>query len=120
MIHPELRKAVERVHYKRVVRLIRLESLHIRRRRRKIIPVTDCAPLICTWLPNQIRSMDLVFDQLASGQTIKCLAVLTAATDGAITLVIEHSIGGNHLVQIYDGIGSRGGGSKIVRPNNGP
>ena len=40
MIHLKLRQAGEAVNYKRVERLYRLEKLHIRRRRRKKIPVS--------------------------------------------------------------------------------
>jgi transposase InsO family protein len=46
MIHLKLRQAEEMVNYKRVECLYRLEQLHIRRRRRKKIPVSDRQPLI--------------------------------------------------------------------------
>ena len=46
MIHLKLRQAGERVNYKRVERLYGLEKLHIRRRRRKKIPVADRQPLM--------------------------------------------------------------------------
>ena len=46
MIHLKLRQAGELVNYKRVERLYRLEQLHIRRRRRKKIPVSERQPLI--------------------------------------------------------------------------
>ena len=41
MIHLKLRQAGELVNYKRVERLYGLEKLHIRRRRRKKIPVSS-------------------------------------------------------------------------------
>ena len=41
MIHLKLRQQGVMVNYKRVERLYRLEQLHIRRRRRKKIPVAD-------------------------------------------------------------------------------
>ena len=87
MIHPKLRRAGERVNYKHVKRLYRLEGLHIRRQRRKKIPGADRAPLIRPGLPNEIWSMDFVFDRVASGRTIKCLAVVDDATHEAIALV---------------------------------
>jgi len=43
MIHLKLRQAGEIINYKRVERLYGLEKLHIRRRRRKKIPIVDDA-----------------------------------------------------------------------------
>jgi len=73
MIYLKLRQAGELVNYKRVERLYRLEKLHIRRRRRKKIPVADRQPLIRPDQANQIWSMDFVFDRIATGRTLKCL-----------------------------------------------
>jgi len=58
MIHLKLQQAGERVNYKRVERLYRLEKLHIRRRRRKKIPMSDRQPLIRPGRANEIWSMD--------------------------------------------------------------
>lgn len=52
MTYLKLRQAGELVNYKRVERLYRPEKLHIRRRRRKKIPVADRQPLI---RPGQAR-----------------------------------------------------------------
>ena len=46
MIHLKLRQAGELINHKRVERLYALEKLHIRRRRRKKIPVSDRQPLV--------------------------------------------------------------------------
>ncbi len=54
MIHLKLQQAGERVNYKRVERLYRLEKLHIRRRRRKKIPASDRQPLIRPVRANEI------------------------------------------------------------------
>ena len=77
MIHLKLQQAGEHVNYKRVERLYRLEQLHIRRRRRKKIPVSDRQPLIRPGRANEVWSMDFVFDRAASGRTIKCLVSWT-------------------------------------------
>lgn len=120
MIYLKLRQAGQPVNYKRVERLYRLERLHIRRRRRKKIPVSDRAPLIRPGLPNQTWSMDFVFDRVASGRTIKCLAVVDDASHEAIALVPEHTIGGDHLTRILDGICSHRGRPNVIRTDNGP
>jgi putative transposase len=54
MIHLKLWQAGERVNYKRVERLYRLEKLHIRRRRRKKIQVSDRQPLVRPGRANEI------------------------------------------------------------------
>ena len=65
MIHLKLRQAGEPVNYKRVERLYRLEQLHIRRRRRKKIPVSECQPLVRLGRANEVWSMDFMFDREA-------------------------------------------------------
>ena len=62
MIHLKLRQAGELINYKRVERLYGLEKLHIRRRRRKKIPVSDRQPLVRPGRANEIWSADFVFD----------------------------------------------------------
>jgi putative transposase len=120
MIHLKLRQAGELINYKRVERLYGLEKLHIRRRRRKKIPVSDRQPLVRPGRANEIWSMDFVFDRIASGRTLKCLAIVDDATHEAVALVPEHTIGGDHLTRIMDGICSQRGKPTIIRTDNGP
>jgi len=120
MIHLKLRQAGELVNYKRVERLYRLEKLHIRRRRRKQIPVTDRQPLVRPGQANEVWSMDFVFDRVASGRTLKCLAVVDDATTESIAVVPEHTIGGDHLTRILDGICSQRSQPLVIRTDNGP
>ena len=120
MIHLKLRQAGEVVNYKRVERLYRLEQLHIRRRRRKKIPVSERQPLIRPGAANEVWSMDFVFDRVASGRTIKCLVVVDDATHEAIAIVPEHTIGGDHLTRILDNICALRGTPAVIRTDNGP
>jgi transposase InsO family protein len=120
MIHLKLRQAGEAVNYKRVERLYRLERLHIRRRRRKKIPVSERQPLIRPGAANEIWSMDFVFDRVASGRTLKCLTVVDDATHEAVAVMAEHTIGGDHLTRILDGICSQRGKPRVIRTDNGP
>jgi len=119
MIHLKLRQAGELINYKRVERLYGLEKLHIRRRRRKKIPVSDRQPLVRPGRANEIWSMDFVFDRIASGRTLKCLAIVDDATHESVALVPEHTIGGDHLTRILDGICSQRGKPAIIRSDNG-
>ena len=120
MIHLKLQQAGEAVNYKRVERLYRLENLHIRRRRRKKIPVADRQPLVRPGRANEVWSMDFVFDRVASGRTIKCLVIVDDATHEAVAVVPEHTIGGDHLTRILDGICSQRGAPVVIRTDNGP
>lgn len=120
MIHLKLRQAGEAVNYKRVERLYRLEKLHIRRRRRKKIPVSERQPLIRPGAANEVWSMDFVFDRVASGRTLKCLAIVDDATHEAVAVMGEHTIGGDHLTRILDGICSQRGKPRVIRTDNGP
>jgi putative transposase len=120
MIHLKLRQAGQIINYKRVERLYALEKLHIRRRRRKKIPVSDRQPLVRPGQANEIWSMDFVFDRIASGRTVKCLAIVDDATHEAVAVVPEHTIGGDHLTRIMDGICSQRGKPTMIRTDNGP
>jgi putative transposase len=120
MIYLKMRQAGELINYKRVERLYTLEKLHIRRRRRKKIPASDRQPLIRPGRANEIWSMDFVFDRIASGRTLKCLVIVDDATHEAVAVVPEHTIGGDHLIRILDGICSQRGKPTIIRSDNGP
>ena len=120
MIHLKLQQAGEGVNYKRVERLYRLEQLHIRRRRRKKIPVSERQALVRPGAANEVWSMDFVFDRVASGRTMKCLVVVDDATHEAIAIVPEHTIGGDHLTRILDGICAQRGTPSVIRTDNGP
>src|SRR3954454_13903705 len=74
MIYLKLRQAGELVNHKRVERLYTLEKLQVRRRRRKKIPFGERQPLVRPGAANEVWSVDFVFDRIASGRALKCLA----------------------------------------------
>lgn len=119
MIQLKLRQAGVQVNHKRVERLYQLEKLQIRRRRRKKISSGDRQPLIRPGGANEVWSVDFVFDRVASGRVIKSLVVVDDATHEAVAIVPEHSIGGDHLVRIMDGICATRGKPAIIRSDNG-
>jgi transposase InsO family protein len=120
MIYLKLRQAGEFINYKRVERLYRLEKLQIRRRQRKKIPVSERQPLIRPGAANEVWSMDFVFDRIASGRTLKCLAIVDDATHESVAIIPEHTIGGDHLTRILDGICAQRGKPAVIRSDNGP
>jgi transposase InsO family protein len=119
MIYLKLRQAGQRVNHKRVERLYALEKLQVRRRRRKKIPPTDRQPLIRPGAANEVWSMDFVFDRIASGRSLKCLAIVDDATHEAVAVVPEHSLGGEHLVRLLDAVCATRGAPSVIRTDNG-
>src|SRR5690606_15814536 len=119
MIYLKLRQAGQRINHKRVERLYALEKLQVRRRRRKKIPAADRQPLIRPGAANEVWSMDFVFDRTASGRAIKCLAIADDATHEAVTVIPEHSIGGDHLVRLLDEVCAFRGRPSILPSENG-
>lgn len=119
MIYLKLRQAGEIVNHKRVERLYALEGLQVKRRRRKKIPVTDRQPLVRPGVANEVWSVDFVFDRVASGRTLKCLVVVDDATHESVAIVPEHSIGGDYLARLFDGICAERGKPAVIRSDNG-
>jgi len=119
MIYLKLRQAGELVNHKRVERLYTLEKLQVRRRRRKKIPVGERQPLVRPGAANEVWSVDFVFDRIASGRTLKCLAIVDDATHEAVAAMVEHHMGGNHLSRVLDGICSQRGKPAVIRSDNG-
>ena len=119
MIHLKLRQAGEYVNYKRVERLYRLETLQIRRRRRKKIPTAERQPLVRPGKANEMWSVDFVFDRIASGRTLKSLVVVDDATHEAVAIVTEHTMGGEHLTRTLDRICAQRGKPAMIRSDNG-
>lgn len=63
--------------------------------------------------------MDFVCDRVASGRSLKCLAIVDDATHEAVAVVPEHSIGGNHLTRLLDEICSQRGRPSVIRSDKG-
>lgn len=120
MIYLKLRQAGELVNHKRVERLYTLEKLQIRRRRRKKIPLGERQPLVRPGAANEVWSMDFVFDRIATGRTIKSLVIVDDATHESVAIVVEHSMGGDHLIRVLDQICALRGRPSVIRTDNGP
>ena len=80
MIYLKLRPAGERVNHKRVDRLYAEARLQVKRRRRKKVPVAERQPLLRPQAPNEVWSVDFVFDRTADGRVLKCLTIVDDAT----------------------------------------
>lgn len=119
MIYLKLRQQGVKVNHKRVDRLYSEARLQIRRRKRKKVPVSDRQPLVRPLAANEVWSMDFVFDRIAGGRVLKCLAIVDDGTHESVAAVPEHAIGGNHLTRILDRLAWQRGLPKIIRTDNG-
>lgn len=119
MIYLKLPQAGELVNHKRVDRLYAEAGLQVKKRRRKKIPLSERHPLERPTAPDQVWSMDFVFDRTAEGRSIKNLTVVDDATHEAVAIVPERALGGNQLVRILEQLANTRGLPKAIRTDNG-
>lgn len=119
MIHLKLGQAGWHVNYKRVERLYRLEKLQVRRRKRKKVPVSERQPLVRPSSPNQVWSMDFVFDRVAGGRALKCLTIVDDATHESVAIEPSHAFSGKHLVRFLQTLCATRGTPRVIRTDNG-
>ncbi len=94
MLHSRLRIEGWAINVKRTYRLYREEGLMVRKRRRKKLPVPERQPLVRPVQPNEVWSMDFVFDELANGRRIKALTVVDDCSKEAVQIAADTSIPG--------------------------
>ena len=119
MIYLKLRQEGLRVNYKRVERLYQEAKLQVRRRKRKKVPVAERQPLLRPSAPNEVWSMDFVFDRTADARVIKCLTVVDDATHEAVVIEVERAISGMGLTRVLDRLALSRGLPKVIRSDNG-
>jgi transposase InsO family protein len=120
MIHLKLRQdGGEPVNYKRVERLYRQERLQVRRRKRKKVPVSERQPLCRPSAPNEVWSMDFVFDRTADARVLKCLTIVDDATHESVGIEVERAISGIGVTRVLDRLGLIRGLPKTIRTDNG-
>ena len=84
MLHNRLRHEGWAINVKRTWRIYREEGLAVRKRRRKKLPVPERQPLVRAEQPNEVWSMDFVFDELANGRKVKTLTVVDDCTKESV------------------------------------
>src|ERR1700761_2147050 len=68
---------------------------------------------------NEVWSVDFVFDRIASGRTLKCLAIVDDAPHEAVAVMVGHHMGGDHLSRGLDVMCSQRGKPAVIRSDNG-
>ena len=118
-LHALVRREGVRANHKRIYRLYRKAGLAVRRRRKRHGVAIERQVLERPAGPNQVWSMDFVFDRTADGRVIKCLTVVDDATHEAVAVVPERAIGGEMLTRILDRLGFERGLPRMIRTDNG-
>ena len=102
MLHDRLTRQGWSINVKRTYRLYRLEGLMVRQRRRKKLPVPERQPLLRPNQPNEVWSMDFLFDELATGRRVKTLTVVDDCTKESVQLVADTSIPALYVARVLD------------------
>jgi putative transposase len=63
--------------------------------------------------------MDIVFDRVATGRTLKFLRVVYDATHEAIAVPVEQAMGGEHLTRVINGACSLRGKPQVIQTDTG-
>ncbi|QBM99126.1 hypothetical protein CKAES1M_04120 [Pseudomonas aeruginosa] len=119
-LHILLRRAGVQVNHKRIYRLYRAAGLMVKRRRRRHGVAVERERLSLPSAPNQVWSMDFVFDALSTGRRIKCLTVVDDFTKESVGILVEHGISGFRVTRALDEMARFRGYPKAIRTDQGP
>jgi transposase InsO family protein len=91
----------------------------VRRRKRKKVPIGERQPLTRPEQPNQVWSMDFVFDRVAGGRALKCVTIVDDATHESVAIEPGHAFTGKHLVRFLQTLSASRGTPRVIRTDNG-
>ena len=120
MLHSRLRIDGWAINVKRTYRAYREEGLMVRKRRRKKLPVSERQPLVRPTQPNEVWSMDFLFDELANGRRVKTLTVVDDCSKEAVQIAIDTSIPALYVTRVLDQVKAERGLPKVICTDNGP
>ena len=120
MLHSRLTLEGWAINVKRTYRIYREEGLMVRKRRRKKLPVMERQPLLRPSAPNEVWSMDFLFDELADGRRVKTLTVVDDCSKESVQIVADTSIPALYVTRVLDQVKVERGLPKVIRTDNGP
>lgn len=115
-----LRREGWKANKKRVARLYGLEGLLLKLRRRKKQAAAVRVPLPVPTGPNQVWSMDFIWDWLRIGRRLKMLVVVDDFTRECLAIVTEHGINGHRVAATLERLIEERGRVGAIRSDNGP
>ncbi len=120
MLHSRLRIDGWAISVKRTYRVYREEGLMVRKRRRKKLPVPERQPLVRPMQPNEVWSINFVFDELANGRRVKTLTVVDDCSKEAVQIAVDTSIPALYVTRVLDQVKVERGLPKVIRTDTGP
>ena len=120
MLHSRLRIDGWAINIKRTYRIYREEGLMVHKRRRKKLPVPERHPLVRPLQPNEVWSMDFVFDELANGRRVKTLTVVDDCSKEVVQIAADTSIPALYVTRLLDQVKVERWLPRVIRTDNGP
>lgn len=115
-----LRRQGWKVNHKRVHRIYVEERLSLRLKKRKKSAAAVRVPLPVPTGPNQVWSMDFVWDTLRGTKRIKLLTIVDDFTRECLAIEVDFGISGKRVSQVLDRLMEIRGKVGGVRSDNGP
>lgn len=114
----ELAQERRRFGYRRLHILLRRAGVQVNHKRNGV--AVERERLSLPSAPNQVWSMDFVFDALSTGRRIKCLTVVDDFTKESVGILVEHGISGFRVTRALDEMARFRGYPKAIRTDQGP
>ena len=115
-----LRREGWKVNKKRVRRIYDEERLSLRLKRRKKRASAVRVPLPKPTAPNQVWSMDFIWDRLRSGRWLKMLVIIDDFTREVLAIEVGFGINGLQVAQVLERLIEERGMVVALRSDNGP
>jgi putative transposase len=115
-----LRREGLKVNKKRVQRIYVEEKLSLRLKRRKKQASAVRVPLPKPTGPNQVWSIDFVWDWLRVGRRLKMLTVVDDFTRECVAIEVNFGLNGKAVTQVFDRLFELRGKVLGIRSDNGP
>jgi putative transposase len=116
-IHNSLKNEGLVINLKRTERIYRQEGLQIRKRARKKLARVPRVVRPRASRPNEVWSIDFVFDWLMTRRKLKCLTVIDDFTKQSVGILVGHSISGAEVARYLESLGPK---PDRIRSDNGP
>lgn len=116
-IHSTLKREGMVVNPKRTERIYRRLGLQIKRRARKKLARVPRVAMPPASRPDEVWSIDFVFDWVMAGRRLKCLTVIDDFTKESVGILVGHSISGGKLGDFMDTFSRK---PSRIRSDNGP
>ena len=106
--------------HKRIRRVYRTLSLHLKRKPKKRLPARTAQPLAVPEQQNQTWSLDFMSDALYEGTRFRTFNVIDDFNREVLAVEIDTSITGHRLIRVFERLQASRGLPQVLRVDNGP